>query len=86
MPKITVHGGPTSYFHELLEGPAVSGSTADGVEAAVESVTAAEHTDYAALSFVDLRRLARERGLPSGGTAADLVARLVVADGEGDAP
>lgn len=42
--------------------------------------------DYAAMPYADLRKLAKERGLPAGGTKAAIIGRLVEADSAGTEP
>ena len=74
MPKITVHGGPTSYLHQVLEGPAPE------LEVVAEVASNKPAHDYSTRAFADLRTEARERGLPSGGTRDDLIQRLTEAD------
>ena len=96
MPKITVNGGPTSYLHQVLEGPAPELATAPvivddrpevtpGVRETAPEVLAGlvknePARDYSGRTFAELRTEARERGLPSGGTRDDLIQRLTEAD------
>jgi hypothetical protein len=76
MPKITVHGGPTN-----ARVPDLNRQPSPGVYEVVSETPAEETgTDYTTWSFTDLRTEARTRGLPSGGTADDLRARLVEDD------
>lgn len=72
MPKITVAGGPSHADADAEEAAAA--------ERAAEARAVETRTDYSALSFKELRDAARERGLPTGGTADELRARLEDAD------
>jgi len=56
-------------------------ATGPPTKATTDTLTAgAAAPDYNSMTVADLQQLAGERGLPTSGTKADLVARLVDAD------
>lgn len=99
MPKITVHGGSshagtepqpaTEPVEEPQPTDEAEAEPDDDAESAPEVPAEDDASAYSDLSFRDLRRVLRERGLSSKGTADELRARLAeadeVADGESKA-